>query len=196
MVTKAISHVMSFSDVKLDTCHHLLSLTLKWCLCFCQVSPGYWWWSERQGNILCEHSSGERKGSIVWLYFKWWVNHFKRVRRYLIIKLIVNRWAWERCLWKQVVVQSEMWASIRVPRYPPQGNPESGTHHKAPSHWETQWRYLPTTIFTKASKGGGVGEAWWWANYRTKQDLELKRTAQLPRVSACHLKLGENSYVK
>ena len=29
MLTKAISHIMSFSDVKLDTCHHLPSLTLK-----------------------------------------------------------------------------------------------------------------------------------------------------------------------
>ena len=28
------------------------------------------------------------------------------------------------------------------------GNPESGNHHQALSHWETQWRYLPTSILT------------------------------------------------
>ena len=41
------------------------------------------------------------------------------------------------------------------------GNPESSNHHQAPSHWKTQWRYLPTSILTKTSKEGG-------ANCRTK----------------------------
>ena len=27
------------------------------------------------------------------------------------------------------------------------GNPESGNHHQAPSHWETQWRYF-TNLYT------------------------------------------------
>ena len=36
------------------------------------------------------------------------------------VKLIANRWAWGRCLWKRVVVPSEMRASSRARRYPRQ----------------------------------------------------------------------------
>ena len=36
-------------------------------------------------------------------------------------------------------------------------DPESGNHHLAPSHWDTQWRHLPTCVLTTASQEGGKG---------------------------------------
>ena len=37
---------------------------------------------------------------------------------YVTIKLIANRWAWGRCLWKQVVVPSKIRVMSRACRYP------------------------------------------------------------------------------
>lgn len=34
------------------------------------------------------------------------------------------------------------------------GNPERGNHQQAPSHRETQWRYLPASILSKARQEG------------------------------------------
>ena len=72
-------------------------------------------------------------------------------------------------------------------------NPESRNHRHAPSHRQTQWRYLPTTILTNANKEGKNGEG---KPATQKQDLDLKTTAQLPRASTHHLKLGKNQHVK
>ena len=55
---------------------------------------------------------------------------------------------------------------------------------------ETQWRYLQTTILATANKEGGKGEGEGQLVTR-KQYLGLKTTAQLPRGSTQHLKLGE-----
>ena len=51
--------------------------------------------------------------------------------------------------WCQVKCESQAWsAGIN-------GNSKSNKHHQAQPHWDTQWRYLPTSIFTKVSQEGG-----------------------------------------
>ena len=82
---------------------------------------------------------------------------------------------------------------LRAGRAGIRGHPESGSHHQAASRWETQRRYLPTSIVTKTNKEGGK---WEGQTAAQKQDLALERTARPSRLSTRHLKLGENSYVK
>ena len=73
------------------------------------------------------------------------------------------------------------------------GNPESSNRHQSTLHWETQWRFLPTSFLTNANKEGGKGEE---QTAMQKQDLELETTARPPRPSTRYLKLGKNPHVK
>ena len=61
------------------------------------------------------------------------------------------------CLW----IVSGWWCHAKCePRAGCAGidcNRESRNHRQAPSHEETQWRYLPSTTLTNANKEGGKG---------------------------------------
>ena len=67
-----------------------------------------------------------------------WLHRGHRLRNYdkVWIKLIANRWTWGRCLWKGVVVPSEMRASSRVYRYSRQSREWQKPIRHGPAHWD------------------------------------------------------------
>ena len=61
----------------------------------------------------------------------------------------------------EVAYESRWWCQVKCERRAGHagihGDSESGNHHQVPSHRETRWRYLPTSILTMASQERGKG---------------------------------------